>query len=95
MTDQVRRCNGCGETKPLDNFPKSTAQLLGHGYTCKPCLAAEQRAQRAGMRKGKCAICGGYVEGTGICYSCQEHVRLLGGLEGLKRAVRAVRYLEE
>jgi hypothetical protein len=56
--------------------------------------AAAQAAYRAGMRKDKCAICGGHVEGHGICWSCDDHVRMLGGLEGLKRAVRAVRYLQ-
>jgi hypothetical protein len=47
------------------------------------------------MRVDKCAVCGGYVTGYGICYVCQEYIRLLGGLEGLKRAARAVKYLGE
>jgi hypothetical protein len=47
------------------------------------------------MRKDTCAVCGGAVQGYGICPHCEEHVRMLGGLEGLKRAVRAVRYLQK
>jgi hypothetical protein len=35
------------------------------------------------------------MQGYGICFHCEEHVRMLGGLEGLKRAVRAVRYLQK
>lgn len=57
-------------------------------------LAAKQAAYRAGMRKDKCAICGGPIEGQGICMRCEGHVMALGGLEGLKQAVRAVRYLQ-
>jgi hypothetical protein len=57
--------------------------------------AEQQRAYRAGMRVDKCAVCGGYVTGYGICYVCQEYIRLLGGLEGLKRAARAVKYLND
>jgi hypothetical protein len=57
--------------------------------------AAAQAAYRAGMRKDKCAICRGPIEGYGICGACEDHVRALGGLDGLKQAVRAVRYLQE
>ncbi|MGW6755951.1 hypothetical protein [Streptomyces sp. NPDC055006] len=55
--------------------------------------AEQQAAWRAGMRKDKCAICGSAIEGHGICDDCVSHVEALGGLEGLKQAVRAVRYL--
>jgi hypothetical protein len=51
------------------------------------------QAYRAGMRLDKCAVCGGAVEGHDICYPCRDHIRMLGGLEGLKRAARAVKYL--
>jgi recombinational DNA repair protein RecR len=57
-------------------------------------LAAKQAAFRAGMRKDKCAICGNSIDGHGICDICDDHVRALGGLDGLKQAVRAVRYLQ-
>lgn len=56
--------------------------------------ARAQAAFRAGMRKDKCAICGHPIEGHGICDSCDDAVHVLGGLDGLKQAVRAVRYLE-
>lgn len=56
--------------------------------------AKAQAALRAGMRKDKCAICREPIEGQGICTHCEGHVVALGGLDGLKQAVRAVRYLE-
>lgn len=56
--------------------------------------AEQQRAFRAGIRKGKCAICSSAIYGQGICGRCKALVEELGGLEGLKQAVRAVRYLQ-
>jgi hypothetical protein len=107
----VKTCASCGETKPVSEFGPHTNTADGLRTYCKACHAAQaqerrasespesraeaMRAYRAGMRKDKCAICGGSVEGYGICSSCQDHVRMLGGLDGLKRAVRAVRYLAE
>jgi hypothetical protein len=64
-----------------------------------PDQLAEQRresskAYRAGMRENSCAICRTTIKARqGICEGCAEHVEALGGLEGLKQAVRAVRYL--
>lgn len=55
--------------------------------------ADQQAAWRAGLRKDKCAICAKPIGGLGICEDCADHVEALGGLEGLKQAVRAVRYL--
>lgn len=74
---------------------RAAEQAARRDATTTPESRAEaMRAHRAGMRKDKCAICGGSVEGYGICFHCKDHVRMLGGLDGLKRAVRAVRYLE-
>lgn len=36
----MRRCCGCGETKPLDHF-------YAKHYRCKPCFNARQKAWRA------------------------------------------------
>lgn len=110
MSD-TRKCNRCGEVKPLDDFPLRSGAYRGHGYHCKPCHAEQarerrkyipasdkaeaQKAFRAGVRKDKCAICRTAIEGHGICDQCAEAVEMLGGLEGLKQAVRAVRYLGE
>lgn len=110
MDGVMRRCNTCKEVKPLGEFPRSAGQPEGHGYQCKACkaaatkerradtpaevLAEQQKAFRAGIRVDKCAICGEAIEGRGICLDCRDLVEALGGLEGLKRAVRAVRYLE-
>jgi hypothetical protein len=52
------------------------------------------QAYRAGIRKGKCAVCASAIEGEGLCSRCQAAVYVLGDLEGLKRAVKAVKYLE-
>lgn len=107
---QTRVCNKCGKTKPLESFSLHPTGKDGRRAACKECLAAVTRearkdetpdernarmaAYRAGMRKDACAVCGGAIQGHGICFHCQEHVRMLGGLEGLQRAVKAVKYLE-
>lgn len=58
--------------------------------------AEAQAAYRAGMRDFRCAICGTPISDQhGICVTCQECVDVLGGLEGVRKAVRAVRYLTE
>jgi hypothetical protein len=105
----VRKCSTCKQTKPLDAFSTNPSTPTGISYRCKVCKAkAEQerrkgipaedkaeaaRALRAGMRKDKCAICRAAIQGHGICDSCADAVETLGGLEGLKQAVRAVKYL--
>lgn len=57
--------------------------------------AEASRAYRAGMRKDKCAVCGTSMQGHGVCVTCEECIEVLGGLEGLRRAVKAERYLSE
>ncbi|AUG87324.1 endonuclease VII [Streptomyces phage Rowa] len=104
----TRTCYRCKEVKPLEEFPRAASKPKGHDYLCKPCkvvveserkrqtpgLQAEaSRAQRAGIRLNKCAVCSTSIQGRGLCVTCEECVEVLGGLEGLKRAVRAVRYL--
>jgi hypothetical protein len=56
--------------------------------------AAGQAAWRAGIRKDKCAVCASVIEGQGLCLDCRDLVDALGGLDGIKRAVKAVRWLE-
>jgi hypothetical protein len=108
---KTKTCTTCGEVKPLAEFPFRNKAAGQRHSACRACRAEwardhrteqtleERRAQmtayRAGMRKDTCAVCGGAIEGSGICFHCEEHVRMLGGLEGLKRAVRAVRYLQK
>lgn len=107
----VKTCTKCGETKPLEDFAVKPGGAQGTDSWCKRCKAedvaqrrreqgAEEtaraaRAYRAGMRKGKCAVCGSAIDGYGICEACEGAVRSLGGLDGLKRAARAVKYLSE
>lgn len=109
-TVAARRCNVCDVVKPIEAFAANAGEKSGRGYTCKACKADKQReyhagvapedkaeaakAFRAGIRQGKCAICADAISGTGICSRCKAAVHVLGGLEGLKQAVRAVRYLE-
>ncbi|MFI2187982.1 hypothetical protein [Streptomyces sioyaensis] len=104
-----QKCRTCHKVKALEDFPLRKDAKSGHDSQCKECLAAdtrrrraglsleeraeEARAFRAGMRKDKCAICGTRIQGQGICVTCEECVEVLGGLDGLKKAVRAVRYL--
>jgi hypothetical protein len=106
-----KTCTKCGEVKPLAEFPFRHKETGQRHSACRACRAewardnrtaetleerrAHMSAYRAGMRKDTCAVCGGAVQGYGICPHCEEHVRMLGGLEGLKRAVRAVRYLQK
>jgi hypothetical protein len=103
-----RTCTGCGEFKAASEFSKrSDGQPRSE---CKECRAAKQRkreaevpaevkarqmaAYRAGIRKDKCAVCGSAIEGEGLCSRCRAAVFVLGDLEGLKRAVKVVKYLE-
>lgn len=104
-----RECSTCRQTKPLEAFSTNPSTPTGIEYRCKACKAkAEQerrkgipaedkaevaRAFRAGMRKDKCAVCRAEIQGHGICDSCADAVETLGGLEGLKQAARAVKYL--
>jgi hypothetical protein len=106
-----RKCAACGATKPIEAFPVDPSQTGGHKYRCKACQAADmrearrqtpaedkaeaQRAYRAGMRADKCAVCRAEIQGRGLCKPCQDAVEQLGGLEGLKVAARAVKYLAE
>jgi hypothetical protein len=95
----------------MDAFPLDPHTPDGYGYHCKACKAAAakarrknipaedkaeaQRAYRAGMRKDRCALCSGPIEGHGICDRCADAVEVLGGLDGLKQAVRTMKYLGE
>lgn len=110
MTDGQRTCTQCGETKELTEFALQATGSGGRRADCKACQAARQRevranqsaeskaaemaAYRAGMRKDRCAICAATISGQGICADCADLVEALGGLEGLKRATKAVRWLD-
>jgi hypothetical protein len=89
MTD-TRPCPGCGEAKPAEDFVAD-----GTHYRCRECRRRDAVAYRAGMRKDACAVCARPIVGDGICQRCWEAIRELGGLDGLKRAARAVKYVQE
>lgn len=109
MTEQ-KPCTQCAKVKPLKDFGVDKRMKDGRKSSCNTCKAekmrelrtdldkeahnAEMAAYRAGMRKDKCALCATPIEGYGICTRCEGAVVVLGGLDGLKRAVKAVRYLE-
>lgn len=46
-TEGTKRCNRCGETKPLDSFHRMSASPDGRQYKCKPCGNAIGRAWEA------------------------------------------------
>jgi hypothetical protein len=48
----TRRCVGCGQRKPLDEFARNRSQAQGRGYHCRPCAAALQRARVAVRQQG-------------------------------------------
>jgi hypothetical protein len=91
-TAKVATCKGCWEAGRKERNAHTMRTL--RAATPHEEKAAKQAAFRAGMRKDKCAICRGPIEGYGICDVCEGHVSALGGLDGLKQAVRAVRYLQ-
>jgi len=107
----TQQCRTCRADKPLSDFSANETSATGYSHQCKDCKAAETRARRknipaedkaesmrayrAGIRKDKCAVCGSTISGHGICDQCADAVATLGGLAGLKQAVRAVRYLVE
>jgi len=46
-----RRCNRCGETKPLTEFPVNRTETLGRGYFCSNCHYKATTAHRAKNRE--------------------------------------------
>ena len=108
--NETRKCIVCNEVKPLEDFPikKGTVQE-NRCKACKAAAERKRRegqsqeernaiqaAFRAGMRKDKCAVCGDAIEGHGICKPCTTAINLLGGTpEDLKRAARALKWLQE
>lgn len=42
----TRRCWACGETKPLEAFPRHRRMPLGRDYHCRPCKYADINAGR-------------------------------------------------
>lgn len=105
----MKTCTKCGEAKPNSHFGPNRERPDGLTSWCRQCRAASElerkaempaeekaeaaRAFRAGIRQDRCAVCGTSMKGRGVCVTCQECIEVLGGLEGLKAAVRAVRYL--
>lgn len=45
--DATKRCNTCGETKPLDQFHRMSDSSDGHQYVCKQCRAEKAARVRA------------------------------------------------
>lgn len=106
----MRECTKCGKVKPDAEFSRDNSRRAGRKSQCSRCHAAYQRqrrntlpsevkaeqmaAYRAGMRANRCAVCGGAIEGEGMCVACVTAIGVLGGdEESLKRAARAVKYL--
>jgi hypothetical protein len=85
-----QECPRCGGSKPSSEFTQ------GRWDICYDCKASAQRRHNAGLRLNKCPTCGSTVEGYDICSRCHAAIKQLGGtVDGLKRAVRAWRWLQE
>jgi len=51
MTNTVsKRCNKCGQDKPLSEFQRLTSAPDGHQYTCKACRADQAKGTRPAAR---------------------------------------------
>lgn len=46
MTTQNKTCNKCGETKPLDDFPKRKDSPDGRRAECQQCYSKRQAKWR-------------------------------------------------
>lgn len=48
VTDGSKRCSACGDTKPIDAFPKHAQCAGGHSGVCKECcnVRAKERYER-------------------------------------------------
>jgi hypothetical protein len=40
---EMKTCIACGQTKPLDDFPRDKRRRDGHTNRCKPCTNAYAR----------------------------------------------------
>lgn len=45
-----RTCRKCGEVKPVTEFHRDSHSSTGYKPRCKPCLAADRKAQRDARR---------------------------------------------
>lgn len=45
-----RTCRKCGEVKPVTEFHRDSHSSTGYKPRCKPCLAADRKAQRQARR---------------------------------------------
>jgi hypothetical protein len=48
-----KKCNGCGKTKNLDDFPTNKQCVGGHAGTCKTCIYDRAKKRAAAKRPGK------------------------------------------
>jgi hypothetical protein len=46
MSDEVKKCNYCEETKPITEFYKNKLSKDGLGSTCKTCIALKNKKKR-------------------------------------------------
>ena len=90
---EERKCPRCGEVKPVSEYPAGGTNRFDR---CSACKASEMAAYRAGIRKDKCAVCASAIVGHGICDDCMLAIGRLGGTpEDLKRAAKALKWLQE
>jgi hypothetical protein len=51
IEEKTRKCNGCGEEKTLEEFPKDKTKKEGFGYTCKKCQREYKKKKRSNTSK--------------------------------------------
>lgn len=41
--DATKRCAGCKQNKPVENFPRNRSTASGYGWRCTPCAVKANR----------------------------------------------------
>lgn len=80
MSDGMKTCSGCHETKPLDGFNRNRTKRDGRMSICRPCDNARTRSYHAWYERehGESYVDAwlrGYQETRGVSYWSEEHHR--------------------
>ena len=73
-TPEAKHCGHCGETKPAQEFHRSTKRPDGLQLYCKPCLnEASRRSRLRNTSSNGCQRCGGSMRADAygwVCAAC-------------------------
>jgi transcription elongation factor Elf1 len=67
MTEEMRKCKRCGETKPITEFAK---KRQWHSWSCKACTNADARAKSKAKARKTAS-----VDGTNVNSATRREVR--------------------